>query len=47
MNLGTQDGDGSEKGWGAELRSLSPETVVVPIVGNSESPGMRIGAEVA
>jgi hypothetical protein len=31
-----------EAGWGPEFLAASPETVVIPIVGNSEAPGIRV-----
>jgi len=36
-----------EEGWGPEILAVAPETVVIPIVGNSEAPGIRVAAEVA
>ena len=36
-----------EQGWGSEILAVSPETVVIPVVGNSETPGSRVAAGVA
>jgi hypothetical protein len=36
-----------EEGWGTEILGVSPETVVLPIVGGAGAPGIRIAAGVA